>query len=349
MAQPFRFAVIGTGDISHYYLKCFLKHPEREGLEFAGAWNRTREKADSFVGEYGGRIYGSLKELLADRGVDAVVNLTSAQAHEEFTRAALEAGKHVQSEKPLALTLERALELEALARRQGVVLSVAPFILLGHNQRLVKSLLDQGQIGRPVSVTAELFHGRVESWHPSPQQFYRAGAGPVLDVGPYPVSLLLAWFGPVREVQAMFDIALPERVDLQGRRFQVETFDQGVALLRFQCGVIARLAFSFANAKSAHAGMEIQGTAGSLCLASFMNPRGELRLATADSPDWSEVHDQDSSEPIDWSGGIFELARAVREGREPANSAALARRTLEVLLAITEAAKWGATVRLIRD
>lgn len=349
--KPFRFAVTGTGDIAGFYVGHFnARGPEqREGVEFVGAWNRSADKGRAFVEKHGGRFYGSLDELLADSGVDAVVNLTSPAAHAEITFQALNAGKHVLSEKPLALDLETARELAVLAASKKVTLASAPFILLGDNQRRVKDLLESGRIGRPVSATAELFHGRAETWHPNPEQFYVEGAGPVLDVGPYPVSLLLYWFGPVSEVQGMFDIAVPERTDLNGRAFKVRVFDNGVALLRFRNGVIARIAFSFANSNTSHHGLEIQGDRGSLSLASIFAAGGELRLSNRDSSQWDETSGAPGPWPasgVDWSGGVMELARAVREGREPANSARLALDTLEVLFAINRAGSSGQTVCL---
>jgi len=349
MNEPFRFAVAGTGDIARYYAGCFEAREDKQNVEFAGAWNRTAEKGLEFIGKFGGTFYRSLEELLADRRIHAVVNLTSPKAHQKISAQCLRAGKHVLSEKPLALSPEAAGELAALARENRVILSCAPFILLGHNQRKVKSLLEEGRIGRPVSAAAELFHGRVETWHPNPEQFYTEGAGPVLDVGPYPVSLMITWFGRVKAVQGMFDTALPERVSLSGRRFKVSVYDQGVALLRFENGVIGRIAFSMANSNTEYHGLEIQGTDGSISLPSMMAFRGELRISKKDSSAWDFVEGEQSAQPgsgVDWSEGIFELAAAVREKRTPANSAELALHTLEVLLAINRAAASGESVYL---
>ncbi len=92
----------------------------------------------------------------------------------------------------MALTVEEGEKLIRLAKGNNAVLAVAPFISLGHNQQRVKELLDAGRIGRPLMVMAEQLHGPVETWHPSPQQFYSEGGGPVLDVGPYPFSLLVS-------------------------------------------------------------------------------------------------------------------------------------------------------------
>jgi len=348
-SKKFRFAVAGTGDIADFYLDFFNRRRDKQGVEFAGAWNRTAAKGVRFVEKYGGRFYESLDELTSEKEIDAIVNLTSPKAHEQITAACLEAGKHVLSEKPLALSVKKARELISLAGAKNVTLACAPFILLGQNQQKVKRLLAEDRIGNPVSVAAEMFHGRVEAWHANPEQFYTEGGGPVLDVGPYPVSLMIDWFGPVKEVQGMFDIALPKREDLSGMQFKVTVFDQGVALLRFASGVIGRIAFSYANSKTRYQGLEIQGTDGSISLSSVTAARGELRISNKDSAAWNHIEGDPGPYPasgVDWSEGIFELARSVGQGREPANSAQLAFHTLEVLLAVNEAAKTGGTLKL---
>jgi len=349
MNKKFCFAVAGTGDIAHFYLDYFKKRQDKEGIAFAGAWNRTAEKGREFVEKYGGKFFESLDDLIADKRVDAIVNLTSPKAHEEITAACLAGGKHVLSEKPLALSVDKAKELISLARANKVTLACAPFILMGQNQQKVKKLLAESRIGKPVSAAAEMFHGRVETWHPNPEQFYTKGAGPVLDVGPYPVSLMIDWFGPVKAVQGMFDIAIPERKDLSGRPFKVTVFDHGVALLRFDNSVIGRIAFSYANSNTQYHGLEIQGTDGSISLSSLTAARGELRISNKDSTAWDHVEGDPgpyAASGVDWSAGIVELARSVAENREPANSAELALHTLEVLLAVDEAAKTGGTLKL---
>ena len=349
MNKKFRFAVAGTGDIAHFYLDYFNRQQDKEGIEFAGAWNRTAEKGREFVKKYGGKFYESLDALIAEERVDAIINLTSPKAHEKITAACLEAGKYVLSEKPLALSVDKARHLISLARANNLTLACAPFILMGQNQQKVKRLLTEGRIGKPVSAAAEMFHGRVEAWHANPEQFYTEGAGPLLDVGPYPVSLMIDWFGPVKAVQGMFDIAIPERKDLSGRPFKVTVFDHGVALLRFDSGVIGRIAFSYANSNTQYHGLEIQGTDGSISLSSLTAGRGKLRISNKDSTLWDHIEGDPgpyAASGVDWSEGIVELARAVAENREPANSAELALHTLEVCLAVDEAAKTGGTLKL---
>jgi len=145
-------------------------------------------------------VYPSLDSLLADGRVDAVVNLTAAFSHATVTRSALEAGKHVHTEKPLALGHAEAQELVELAARRGLTPSCAPATLMGEAPQTAWKLLREGAIGTVRVVYAESNWGRVESWHPAPATLHSVGA--IVDVGIYPLTLVTAVFGPARRVVA---------------------------------------------------------------------------------------------------------------------------------------------------
>src|SRR5262245_40303854 len=157
------------------------------GLELVGATDIVPGAAERFTAEHGGTPYDTLDELLADSKVDVVVNLTGPQAHAAVTRAALEAGKHVHTEKPLALRYEDARGLVELAKARGVRLSSAPATLLGEAQQSIWKLVRDGAIGRVRVAYAEANWGRLERWHPDPASLY--GVGPLVDVGVYPMTI----------------------------------------------------------------------------------------------------------------------------------------------------------------
>ena len=150
-----------------------------------------------------------LEALLADPTVDAVVNLTSHGMHAEVTTAALEAGKHVHSEKPMAGDYAEARGLVELADAKGVRLSCSPITFMGDAQETAWSLVASGAIGNVRVVYAEVNWGRIETWHPRPEPFY--AIGPMADVGVYPLTFLTAIFGPARRVTAHGQIVYPDR------------------------------------------------------------------------------------------------------------------------------------------
>ena len=347
--NPFRFAVVGTGEISGFYMDFFQRRADKEGIVFAGAFDLLADRARPFCEKFGGRYYETVDAVLADRTVDAVVNLTPAFAHADVSKRCLEGGKHVHTEKPIAMKVQEARELLNVARRHGVTFASSPFIILGECQQTVKRMLREGRVGRPITCTAELYHGRIESWRANAGQFYRESGGPILDVGPYPLSLMIDWFGPVRAVRGMCAVGMPERRELNGQPFTISVYDHGTALLRFESGVMGRIDFSNCNSNTTLHGMEIQGTDGSLAISAIMDAHGEIRISGKDAGKWDHVQGDPAPKPasgVDWSTGIFELAHAVREGRRPANSADMALHVLEVARAIEQAASSGQEVLL---
>src|SRR4051794_22641019 len=181
-----------------------------EGLTLAGATDVLPGRAAAFVAEHGSVDYPSLAALLAADEVDIVVNLTAPQSHAEVTAAALEAGKHVHSEKPLALRHDEAKALVELASARGVALSCAPATLLGEAQQTAWKLLREGAVGRVRVAYAEANWGRIESWPPAPEPLLAVGA--LVDVGVYPLTILTAMFGAARRVTASAALVEPDRV-----------------------------------------------------------------------------------------------------------------------------------------
>ena len=234
-----RVALVGCGNIADRYATTMAA----EGLTLVGATDVLPGRAAAFVAEYGGVEYPSLAALLAADEVDIVVNLTAPQAHAEVTAAALEAGKHVHSEKPLALRHGEAQALVELAAARGVALGCAPATLLGEAQQTAWKLLREGAVGRVRVAYAEANWGRIESWHPAPEPLLAVGA--LVDVGVYPLTILTAMFGPARRVTASAALVEPARVRLDGAAFSLETPDWITATLELADGTIARVTATF--------------------------------------------------------------------------------------------------------
>src|ERR1700722_3333811 len=118
-----RFAMVGCGYVAEFYGKTLANHPN---LELAGVFDNDAERSPSFAQRYGTHCYSSLEEVLGDATVELIVNLTNPRSHYEITKAALEAGKHVYTEKPLGMSFSEAEELVKLAEERGRLLSGAP-------------------------------------------------------------------------------------------------------------------------------------------------------------------------------------------------------------------------------
>ena len=139
------------------------------------------------------RPYGSTAELLADSDIDVVLNLTLPEVHGPITLAALEAGKHVYTEKPLAKNRDEGAAIMALAGAKNLVVGSAPDTFLGGRLQACRALIDSGKIGRITGASAFVVSHGHEWHHPNPDFFYQPGAGPLLDIGPYYMTLCLLY------------------------------------------------------------------------------------------------------------------------------------------------------------
>jgi predicted dehydrogenase len=321
-----RIALAGCGNIAPRYAATIAA---AYGLELVGATDIAPGAAELFTAEHGGTAYGTLDELLADPGVDVLVNLTAPQAHASVTRAALEAGKHVHTEKPLALRYEEARELVELAHARGVRLSSAPATLLGEAQQSAWKLVRDGAIGRVRVAYAEANWGRLERWHPDPTSLYRVG--PLVDVGVYPMTILTAMFGPVRRVQAYGTIVEPDRVRGDGRPFRVDAPDFVVASLELADGVAARVTASFYVPASKQRGLELHGDAGSLYMPTWDVFDTSVELQERGGEYETVELLREAYHGIDWSRALQDLAAAIAEGRPHRMSGEHAAHIVEVL------------------
>ena len=334
-----KVALVGCGNIAARYARTIAA--ERE-LQFVGATDVLPGRAAELVAELGGTEYPTLGALLADDGVDTVVNLTAPQAHAEVTARSLEAGKHVHTEKPLALRYEEARELAELAGRNGVRLSAAPATLLGEAQQTAWKLVRDGAIGSVRAAYAEANWGRLEAWHPAPQDLY--AVGPIVDVGVYPLTILTAMFGPARRVLAYAATLEPERVTLDGTAFALETPDFHVALVELESGLVIRLTATFWVRAGKQRGIELHGDESSLYLASWGEFDSRLELS-ADGEAYTAVPLlREPYRGIQWSRALVDLAEAIEEGRPHRASAEHAAHVVEVLNAIERSARDGGAV-----
>ncbi len=327
--------VIGCGRISAAYLRT-LTGPLAGVVEVAACADLAREKAAARAAEFGvGRVCG-VEELLADPEIGIVANLTIPEAHLEVTRAALEAGKHVYSEKPLALSAGDGLALRDLAAGKGLLLGSAPDTILGAGWQTCRRLLDEGAIGEVVGAVATVLMGAL-----SPG-YYRRGVGVVLDMGPYVVGGMIALLGPVRRLMAV--TRTPERLEWAGEAFAPEEPAVGGALLEFAGGVLGQVFFATRVAYDPR--VRILGTHAVLLAGDpnhFNSPVGVRngKGIVEDVP-----LDFAFREKSGRGAGIADMALAAEEGRAARVGADLACHTNEVLHGILEAGRTGAAMTM---
>ena len=244
-------AMIGCGYVANMYRLTLPLHPE---LELVGVCDRDAGRAQKMAELTGARVYADHEEAAADPAVDLVLNLTNPADHVPVTRAALQAGKHVFTEKPVALDQAEAASLVALAQEKGLMLSSAPCTLLADTAQTLWKAVREGEVGRIRLVYAEMEDGPV---HQMPLQKWVNEAGvpwPYVDEfetgctvehAGYVLSWLCAMFGPAESVTAFAAelVSAEEKLaDLPEDAAEVNAVDDfSVACIRFGSGVVARL------------------------------------------------------------------------------------------------------------
>jgi predicted dehydrogenase len=339
--------VIGAGVISAQYLGNLTAFPD---LDVRFVADIDLERAKARADEFGVPASGTVEELLADEGIDIVVNLTLPSVHAEVDLAIIAAGKHVWSEKPIATSAEDARRVLEAAEAAGVRVAVAPDTLLGAGLQSAFRAIAEGRIGTPQTATTMVLNPGPDRWHPAPEFLFQAGGGPLLDLGPYYLSTLVTVFGPVVRVSAIGSIARPERVVESGPRagttFAVEVPTHSALLLEFEGGASAQCTFSFQSAIPRAGFFEITGTDGAIVLPDPNMFEGESELWTLEA--WKGVtgHDHPVPERLTPTGatasrglGVLDLARSIRAGVPERASGAIAAHVLDVMLAAAEASE----------
>ncbi|HXF64105.1 MAG TPA: Gfo/Idh/MocA family oxidoreductase [Caldilineaceae bacterium] len=343
MATPtLRVGIVGCGNIAGPYANTLRPYSQ---IELVGATDVLPGRAEEFVAAYGGRAYASLDEMLADPNIDLIINLTIHHAHPAVITQCLNAGKHVHSEKPLALTYEEAKALVELAERRGLRLSCAPITFMGEAQQTAWKAIRDGKLGPVRVVYAEVNWGRIESWHPNPGPFYEVGA--LFDVGVYPLTLVTTFFGPARRVTAFGKVLYPDRVTKEGVPFHIDTPDWVVAAVELENGTVVRLTTNFyVGHHSKQKGLEFHGDAGSLYLGSFQDFRAPVEFAEFGQPYEPLPYVKEPFPGTEWGRAVVEMADAIAENRPQRATGAQAAHVVEILCAIQDAYTTGRPVEV---
>lgn len=267
--------VIGCGTIADVYLTNITQHYKNvQLLAVADLFvEKTKEAAKKFQVPKACTV----EELLADSQIQIVLNLTVPAAHYSVNKQILEAGKHVYCEKPLAMAVSEARELVDMAKERHLMCVAAPDTFLGAGIQECRSLLDDGKIGIPMGFTANLTCAGHELWHPNPGFYYKAGGGPMFDMGPYYLTALVYLLGPIKEVFCYTAAGRPVR-NILGKMTETEVPTTYTGTIKFECGAIGTITMSFDTWKTSLPCLEIYGTDGSITVPDPNQFCGSIRI-----------------------------------------------------------------------
>ena len=316
--KPVKIGFVGVGAISGIYLENITNLYKE--IEIAGVCDLIPERAENAVKKYGMKLYRDMYELFADPEVDIVLNITRPAEHFEVSKAALMAGKHVYSEKPLAATLTEGRELVRLAKEKGLMLGGAPDTFLGAGIQTCRELIDSGEIGTPVGTAGFMICRGHETWHPDPEFYYKHGGGPMFDMGPYYLTAMINLLGGVSDVSAMTKKSFAQRTITSkphgGEIIDVDVDTYIAGTMRFRSGAIGTLFTTFDAYYPYQARLEVYGSAGTLFVpdpncfggpVSVFRPGEEVREVPLTFPDYSG-----NSRAL----GLADMAKALRTGRD---------------------------------
>ena len=292
-------------------------------------------------------------EMFEDPDIDIVLILTNPASHYPLTVAALNHGKNVYCEKPLADSFEKAKEITALAKEKNLFVGAAPDTFLTSEFQTVRRLISEGRVGSVTGFTANFFSPGPEYWHPNASFLFKKGGGPVLDIAPYYLTVLVSLLGPVKRLYCFANRAFDERC-VNGGPCPVDVFTNYSGVLEFSSGAVGNINMSYDRWKTDLPALEIYGTDGVVYAPdpnTMMGPvrylnAGKFREAVGAQPDigaklamiYSPMSDGlfEDIETVAPRGGnirgagVSDMADAIMNGKSPKVSA-------ELCLHVTEA------------
>lgn len=342
MSESVKIGVIGCGNISGAY---FGNAKTFSNIEVLACADLNHEAAKAKAEEFSIPKVLTVDELLADREIEIVINLTVPQAHVPMARRIIESGKHTYAEKPLGLDRREAKALLDDAAKMNLRVGCAPDTFLGTCVQTARKAVDDGLIGRPVAGSAFMMGMGPEPWHPNPEFFYEIGGGPMFDMGPYYLTALFNILGPLKRLASIASIAIPERTigtgDKAGNKINVKTPDHIAGTLEFANGTVVSMITSFATNHAIYDHdfpITIYGTEGAMRVG---DPNGfDGKVQVKRDAEWEDV-DCPFMAGYGRIVGVADMANAIRTGRRHRASGEQAFHTLDAMQGFLDASATG--------
>jgi predicted dehydrogenase len=335
--KPTRIGIVGCGSVMRGPYTGQIKRMRTAGIaaEVTAACDVV-PGAEQVVRERFGDIPFSsdYRAVVESDDVDLVLVLTAMPAHGPVAKAALQAGKHVLVEKPMAVDLATAAELVELSKRSPGFLLPAPHVILSPTYQAIWKRIHRGDIGQVLQARA-LYGWNGPSWG---QWFYQPGGGPLFDLGVYNVVSLTGLFGPAKRVTAMTATVRPERV-VDGEPMRVETEDSAHVLIEFDNSVLAVVTTGFTMQQYRCPAIEIYGSTGTIqMLGDDWDPEG-YELWQNEVGAWQIHGETDPNWP--WTDGLRHLVECIQTNTRPIITPEHGYHALEIMIKAQEAGRDG--------
>ena len=338
-----KVGIIGCGNISETYFNCQKIFNNFEIIACADINTAfANESAEKF------NIKAqSVDDILSNKDIDLIINLTIPSAHKEIIINSLKAGKHCFSEKPLAMNMKEGLEIVKISNEKNLYVGCAPDTFLGSAGQNARKLIEDNKIGKIVLGTFNLMSHGMEHWHPNPDFFFKPGAGPVFDLGVYYITQLINLIGPVKSISSISGTATPERTitsePRNGEKIIVETPTTLMGSLEFHNSAKIQFFCSWDVWKHKHSTIELYGLDGSMIIPDPNFFSGDILISNKDQ-DWQTINndsmllgipnktDNDGTKIANYRGiGLSDMIQAIQNQRQARCSLDLSIHVLEVM------------------
>ena len=289
MNKIFRVGLIGCGHISETY---FRAEKYFNNIKITKCADIKNSNAVNCAKTYKIKAL-SVKDLLKDPEIEIILNLTIPKAHYQVAKQALLNGKHVYSEKPLAINFKDGKDLLKIAKKKKLYVGNAPDTFLGGGIQKSKELIDKKIIGKIKLGNAIFAFPGVQSYHPNPEPWFaKKEGGPVIDMGPYYITALVNLLGPAKKVTGSIVNGVKRRTIGIGPRknktFKVECPTTYLSTITFENGTIIRLTLSFDVIAHQRNHIELYGDKGSMIVPDPNMFGGSVYLCKKLGDSWKE-------------------------------------------------------------
>ena len=287
MKKIFKVGLIGCGHIAETY---FRAHKYFNNFQIIKCADINKKNAEKCARTFKIKS-ASVNEILKDKKIHIILNLTIPTAHYSVAKKSLLNGKHVYSEKPLSVDFKDGLELIKIARRKKLFIGNAPDTFLGGGNQKARQLLDKKIIGKIKFGTAIFAFPGIQSYHPNPEPWFKKkGGGPVIDMGPYYLTALINLLGPAKSVTSICNYNTKKRIigigPKKGKKIKVECPTTYFSTIKFQNGTTIRLTLSFDVISHLRNHIELYGEKGSMIVPDPNMFGGSVLLSTKLGNKW---------------------------------------------------------------
>ena len=365
MNKVFKIGLIGCGHIAETY---FRAEKYFNNIKIVKCADINLKAAKRCALKYGIKFL-TVNELLKDKEVEIILNLTIPKAHYSISKNALTNGKHVYSEKPLAINLKDGKDLIKFSKKKKLYLGNAPDTFLGGGIQKSKELVEKNIIGKIKLGNAVFAFPGIESYHPNPEPWFAKNeGGPVIDMGPYYITALVNLLGPAKKVTSTIIQGQKYRTigigPKKGKKFKVECPTTYLSTITFKNNSVIRLTLSFDVIAHQRNHIELYGEKGSMIVPDPNMFGGSVLTCNKLGENWKEfkttkmslgrinIRTQSSranEAPTNANyrgAGLSEMAYSIENKRKHLCNGEISLHVLEIITSIMKAAKFGTSVSI---